>query len=251
MSNQNSSACLLEQRDKIAIVTLNRPQALNTLSIETLCELADRFDYLSGQESIAAIVLYGLGEAFAAGADIKELLALTPTSAVDFSRLGGRLFNAMRFAPQLIIAAIDGYCMGGGLDLALACDLRYATTGATLAHPGARIGILTGFGGTRRLPMAVGTRAAEELFTTADRINGEQAFELGLVQALAMGKSALELAVARAESFAAKGPRFIAQLKTVARLCEARHPRRSLLVERYLELCREGKTTKTQRHKEE
>jgi len=242
MSNQNKSASLLEQRDKIAIVTLNRPRALNTLSIETLRELADRFDYLSGQESIAAIVLHGLGEAFAAGADIKELLALTSTTAVDFSRLGGRLFNAMRSAPQLIIAAIDGYCMGGGLDLALACDLRYATTDATLAHPGARIGILTGFGGTRRLPLAVGVRAAEELFATADRINGEEAFKLGLVQALAVGMSALELATARAESFASKGPRFIAQLKTLTHIY-----RKQLLVERYLELCGEERTTKTQR----
>src|SRR5262249_35271627 len=117
MSNREINT-LVELRDRVAVLTLNRAYALNTLSVETICELTERFEQLSLLDNTGVTVLRGLGEAFAAGADIKELLELDPVKAVEFSRLGYRLFNAVRSSPQLVIAAIDGYCMGGGLDLA-------------------------------------------------------------------------------------------------------------------------------------
>jgi enoyl-CoA hydratase len=238
-SGDISPNILIERRDAIAIITINRAPQRNTLSIATIKDLIEAFTTLSQAAEITIIILHGLGEAFAAGADIKELLALNPISAVDFSRLGGRLFDAMRFSQKLIIAAIDGFCMGGGLDLALACDLCYAAPAAIFAHPGANIGIITGFGGTQRLPRAIGRVNAEQLFATAERINGRRAFEMGLVQALAEETSAIAFAIERATSMAKQGGDFIALIKTITRLAREKNcPRAPLLIERYRELIR-------------
>lgn len=201
--------------DSVAIVTLNRPSLRNTLSIETLKQLTETFLELSKSPSISIIILYGLGEAFAAGADIKELLKLTPLTAVDFSLLGGNLFRTICNTPQLVIAAIDGFCMGGGLDLALSCDIRYASNKAVFAHTGANIGIITGFGGTYRLPITVGKNKASQMFATAMRINAAQALEIGLVQSFASNTSAYELAIEKAIEFSKLGKDFISHIKNL------------------------------------
>jgi enoyl-CoA hydratase/carnithine racemase len=195
------------------IIALNRADLRNTLSIETIIQLTKTFAELSQETEISVIVLHGLGEAFAAGADIKELLKLTPQNAVEFSELGGKLFSTIVNSPQLIIAAVDGYCMGGGLDLALSCDLRYGSHKAIFAHPGANIGIITGFGGTYRLPNLVGLKKASQLFATAERINAKQALEIGLIQAIAENKSAYELAIEKGSIIAKLRKPFISHLK--------------------------------------
>jgi enoyl-CoA hydratase/carnithine racemase len=237
MSNHvNEDRLLYEERGATAIITINRPRQRNTLSISTLQELTATFAQLAGQEKISIIILTGLGEAFAAGADINELLALQPATAVDFSQLGGTLFETMRHAPQLIIAAIDGYCLGGGLDLALACDLRYASAKAVFAHPGANIGIITGFGGTKRLPAAIGETSAQEFLATAERINGQRAFEIGLVQAYCGETSALEFAWIRAQKISQQGSAVIKTLKRVVSIAGEDHPARELLLLRYGQL---------------
>ncbi|MBK7993781.1 MAG: enoyl-CoA hydratase/isomerase family protein [Blastocatellia bacterium] len=223
--------------ERIFVVTLNRAALRNTLSIETLKELTKTFKQLSQNNIATLIVLRGLGEAFAAGANIKELLALTPHIAVDFSLLGGNLFRTICNAPQLVIAAIDGYCMGGGLDLALSCDLRYASKQAIFAHPGANIGIITGFGGTYRLPKLIGMQKATELFATADRINALQALDCGLIQDFADNSTAYELALEKALDIVQLGKDHISKVKKLTRLAsDLKEPQANLLLNRYHKL---------------
>jgi enoyl-CoA hydratase len=186
-------ALVVEIRPNAAIVRINRPAERNSLSVATLEELVSTVSSLSTRREISAIILTGTGDVFASGADIRELAALTQTGAREFARRGQRLFQKIADAPQLTIAAINGYCMGGGLDLAIACDTRCASPRAVFAHPGARLGIITGWGGTQRLPRLVGAARALEMFTTAKRINSREAFEIGLVSRI--GEPVLDCAL--------------------------------------------------------
>ncbi len=190
---------VVEERDALAVIRINRPEQKNSLSAATLSDLDEAFTTLSARDRINAIIFTGTRDVFASGADIRELQILTPDSAREFARRGQRLFQKIADARQLTIAAVNGYCMGGGLDLALACRLRIASPGAIFAHPGARLGIITGWGGTQRLPALVGAPLALELFATARRMSALEAFEAGLVShvdADALGR-ALELALHR------------------------------------------------------
>ncbi|MDX6270666.1 MAG: 3-hydroxypropionyl-coenzyme dehydratase [Acidobacteriota bacterium] len=175
------AAVVVETRESVVVIRLNRPAERNPLSVATLEELDQLVSALSARTDICAIIFTGTGDAFASGADIRELGALTPATAFEFARLGQRLMQRIADAPQLTLAALNGYCMGGGLDLALACDLRCATPSAVFAHPGARLGIITGWGGTQRLPRLIGQARALEMFTTARRVTADEAHEIGLV----------------------------------------------------------------------
>lgn len=169
----------------VALVTIERAERLNTLSVGALDALDATFRDLAADDALSAIVLRGAGgEAFAAGADLNEVAALDPRTALAFAARGQRLFDAVERAPQFVIAAVDGFCMGGGLDLALACDARHASPGSVFAHPGAKLGILTGFGGTARLARTVGRARAIELFVTARRITAAEAHAIGLVDTI-------------------------------------------------------------------
>lgn len=170
-----------EARSSAIIVRINRPAERNTLSVATLEELDSIVSALTARTDVSAIIFTGTNDVFASGADLRELSALTPHTAREFALRGQRLFQKIADAKQLTIAAINGYCMGGGLDLALACDLRCASPGAVFAHPGARRGIITGWGGTQRLPRLIGTARALEMFTTARRVDCREAYEIGLV----------------------------------------------------------------------
>jgi enoyl-CoA hydratase/carnithine racemase len=130
------------------------------------------------------LVITGTNGYFAAGADIQELQALNARQAFEFSCRGQQLMNALGNHSAETIAAIDGYCMGGGLDLALACNLRYATSKSVLAHPGGRIGIMTGWGGTQRLPQIIGKARTLEMMVVGRRLSAEQAAEWGLIDAV-------------------------------------------------------------------
>ena len=178
-------AVVVEGRGSHAIVRLNRPAERNSLSVATLVELDAIISALSARDDISTIILTGTGDAFASGANIRELRALTSETAREFAFHGQRLMQRIADAPQLTIAAVNGYCMGGGLDLALACDLRCASPAAVFAHPGARLGIITGWGGTQRLPRLIGQTRALEMFTTARRVTATEAFEIGLVNRVA------------------------------------------------------------------
>jgi enoyl-CoA hydratase len=182
---------------RVALVRVERPAERNSLSAGTIEELDSAVSALTGRAGLRAVVFTGAGDVFAAGADIRELRRLAPESARVFARRGQELMRGIARAPQLTLAAVNGYCMGGGLDLALACDLRVASPAAVLAHPGARLGIITGWGGTQRLPRLVGRARALEMLLTARRVNGAEAFEMGLVNFLSDAplELALELAL--------------------------------------------------------
>lgn len=164
-----------------AVIRIDRPAQKNSLSAATLDALDEAFSSLSARDRIKAIIFTGTGDVFASGADIRELQTLTPDSALEFARRGQRLFQKIADARQLTVAAVNGYCMGGGLDLALACRVRVASPDAVFAHPGARLGIITGWGGTQRLPALVGAARALEMFATARRLSAREAREAGLV----------------------------------------------------------------------
>lgn len=176
---------IVEERGVVAVIRINRPSQRNSLSVETLSSLETAFGSLSAREEVAAVVFTGTGDAFASGADINELRTLTPDTARAFAERGQRLFRQIAGSRQLTVAAVNGYCMGGGLDLALTCRVRVAAPAAVFAHPGARLGIITGWGGTQRLPRLVGPARALEMFTTARRLTAAEALEFGLVDALA------------------------------------------------------------------
>jgi len=171
---------VVEEHDGAAVLRINRPGRRNSLSVATLSSLETAFAELSARPDITAVIFTGTADAFASGADIRELRTLTPDSARAFAERGQRLFQSIADARQLTIAAVNGYCMGGGLDLALACHVRVASPAAIFAHPGARLGIITGWGGTQRLPRLVGAARAVEMFLTARRLTAGEAFDCGL-----------------------------------------------------------------------
>lgn len=183
---------VVESRAGFSLIRLNRPAERNQLSIATLAELDAAVSALAVRPDVSVIIFTGTADVFASGANIRELRSLTPQTAREFAERGQSFFQKIADAPQLTIAAVNGYCMGGGLDLALACDVRCASSNAVFAHPGARLGIITGWGGTQRLPRLIGATRALELFTTARRISASEAFQIGLVTCI--GDPVLDLA---------------------------------------------------------
>ncbi|HWT03870.1 MAG TPA: enoyl-CoA hydratase/isomerase family protein [Pyrinomonadaceae bacterium] len=196
MTEENEAAgraVVVEVRSSISIVRFNRPAERNALSVATLEELDATVSTLAARDDIDSIIFTGTGDVFAAGADIRELSGLNAEAAGEFAARGQRLFQKIADARQLTIAAVNGYCMGGALDLALACDLRCAAPAAVFAHPGARLGIITGWGGTQRLPRLIGTARALEMFATAKRVGAREAYEIGLVSKV--GEPVLDCAI--------------------------------------------------------
>jgi enoyl-CoA hydratase len=179
--DEQTSHVVVEERGALAVIRVNRPEQKNSLNAATLSDLDEAFSILSTRDDIDAIIFTGTRDVFASGADIRELQTLAPDSARAFAERGQRLFQKISDARQLTIAAVNGYCMGGGLDLALASRVRVASPDAVFAHPGARLGVITGWGGTQRLPALVGTPLAIEMFATAKRVSAEEAFKIGLV----------------------------------------------------------------------
>jgi enoyl-CoA hydratase len=188
-----ADSILKEQIGPTAIIRFNRPAERNPLSRSTLEELRTVFNHFTSQAHLKTIIITGTENVFASGANIRELMQLDSTSAREFSRLGQALCETIADARPLTVAAINGYCMGGALDLALACDIRVASSSAVFSHPGARLGIITGWGGTQRLPRIIGKARALEFLATARRCSAAEAFEMGLVSEL--GEDAVETAL--------------------------------------------------------
>jgi enoyl-CoA hydratase len=186
-----------------AIATLQfcRPFERNPLSEATLDSLATALEEIKKHSSIQVLILTGTADVFLSGANIHELASLTATEAAAFSRRGQELTQRIANLEAVTIAAINGYCMGGGLDFALACDIRIASAKAVFAHPGARLGIITGWGGTQRLPRLIGRIKSLELFTTARRLTSAEALEVGLVTQI--GDPVLEAAIDLANTLVA------------------------------------------------
>ena len=177
----NTSPISEEYEGAIATLRFCRPIERNPLSINTIDTLNEALERIRNQPSIKVIILTGTDDIFLSGANIRELTTLDAKTAKAFSDKGQALTNDIATNHATTIAAVNGYCMGGGLDFALACDIRIASTNAVFAHPGARLGIITGWGGTQRLPRIIGRTKAIELFATARRLSGAEALKAGLV----------------------------------------------------------------------
>lgn len=195
----DSAVKVAEIVPSILLIQLNRSAERNPLSITTLTELRVLLQHWRDRDSIKAIIFTGVDDVFASGANIRELTSLDLKTASQFAKSGQGLLNSIACARQKTIAAINGYCIGGGLDLALACDIRVASINARFAHPGARLGIITGWGGTQRLPRLIGKPRALEFFLTAKTIDAEHALHIGLIDHIAdpLLEAALQLATDR------------------------------------------------------
>jgi len=168
----------------VTLVRFAKPAKRNSLSTATLTELDALLTELLNNEAVETIIFTGTDDVFLSGANIRELAQLDTDSALEFANFGQRLFQSIANARQKTVAAINGYCMGGGMDLALACDTRVASIDAKFPHPGARLGIITGWGGTQRLPRLIGKARALDLFATARRFTAAEALDFGLIDAV-------------------------------------------------------------------
>jgi enoyl-CoA hydratase len=211
-----SELVLRERREGVALLTLNRPEQLNALSRAMLGALAARVAELAAEPELRAVVLTGAGRAFAAGADIAEMQRMTPLEAEALSRLGHASLAALEALPVPVIAAVNGFALGGGLELALACDFIYAARKAKLGQPEVNLSLIPGFGGTSRLPRRVGPGWARELVLTGEPIASELAERIGLVNRVFDDEAALlEAALAAGQTIAKKGPLAVARAKRV------------------------------------
>lgn len=191
----------IEIEGGVALVTLDRPP-VNAINSRMLEELSDAFGGFAGNGEVKAVVVAGAGRNFAAGADIKEIAALEPGAGVRaFSRKGIAAFERIATLPKPVFAAVRGFCLGGGNELAMACHVRYADPGAQFGQPEIKLGICPGFAASQRLPRLVGMPAAIELLMTGEPIGAEEALRLGLVQRV-VGPGADVVAAARATASA-------------------------------------------------
>lgn len=188
------TALLTEKKGGAIIIKFNRPKIRSPLSVFVLKCLDELLDAAAGDEKLKKVVFTGKDAVFASGADLREIAALSAASAHEFAARGQRLMNKISASEKLTIAAVNGFCFGGALDLALSCDKRIAAPEAEFSHPGVNLGIITGWGGTQRLPRLVGAAAALEMFMTAERVSAEKALRIGLIDAVSADplRSALE-----------------------------------------------------------
>ena len=172
----------IEVANRVGYILLDTGSRFNKLSLTTIRELKRAFSQVEADVTANVIVLSGYpGESFAVGADIGQMVNFTPSDAFHFAELGQSLFEQIESCSKPVIGALNGITMGGGCDLAMACDLRIAAQSMQIAHPGAKLGIITGFCGTRKLPRIVGSNVAREIFMTSDSYSAKDALRMGLV----------------------------------------------------------------------
>jgi enoyl-CoA hydratase len=198
---------LLTVEENIAVITINRPKFLNALNTEVFFELSEVLDSIEKDDSIRAVVLTGSGEkAFVAGADISEMQHKNVLEAREFSALGNRIMLKLENLNKPVIAAVNGFALGGGCELAMACDIRIAGNRAKFGQPEVGLGIIAGFGGTQRLSRLVGSGIAKEILFTGEMINSERAYEIGLVNRVTDASEVVEEAKKMAKTIASKSP---------------------------------------------
>lgn len=198
---------ILEKEEHLAIVTINRPKALNALNSETLKDLDVVLENLENDSNIYCVILTGSGEkAFVAGADIAEMKDLSEEEGKEFGLLGNKIFRRLEKLDKPVIAAISGFALGGGCELAMACDIRIASEKARFAQPEAGLGITPGFGGTQRLSRLVGEGKAKELIYTCSMIKADEALRIGLVNKVVELENLMDEAKKMANSIIANAP---------------------------------------------
>jgi enoyl-CoA hydratase len=207
MTDENRMIRLAREEDGVAIITVDRPDKLNALNAQTVQQLDAALRAAGGDDAVRAVIITGSGEkAFVAGADIAELAKMGPIDGVQVSRAGQDTFRLLERMPKPVIAAVNGFALGGGLELALACHIRLASSRARFGLPEVKLGIIPGYGGTVRLPRLVGRGRALELMLSGDMIDAEEAFRIGLVNRVLEPDALLGAARDMARRMAANGP---------------------------------------------
>jgi len=203
----NMTHVLLEKKDHIAIATINRPKALNALNSEVLTDLNELVDLVKADSDIYALILTGSGEkAFVAGADIGEMSTLTKEGGEAFGKKGNDVFRKLETLPIPTIAAVNGYALGGGCELSMACDIRLCAETAVFGQPEAGLGITPGFGGTQRLARLIGPGMAKQLIYSAKNIKADEALRVGLVNAVYPAEELMPAAEKLAAAIAKNAP---------------------------------------------
>lgn len=205
---------LLEVENGIALLTINRPKALNALNSETLAELNACLVELENNDDVKVVILTGSGEkSFVAGADISEMVNATPAEGRKMGLLAREAFGRLENMPQVTIAAVNGFALGGGCEISMACDIRVASDNAKFGQPECGLGILPGFGGTQRLPRLVGKGRAKELIFTCDMISADEAFRMGLANHVVPQAELIDYCKAMAGRIMKNGPLAVALAK--------------------------------------
>jgi len=204
MSYQN---LILNKEGFIATVTVNREKALNALNVDVLKEIHDCFSALSKDTEVRVVIVTGAGDkAFVAGADIASMSQMTPTDAIEFGKLGHAAMDAVDQCAKPVIAAVNGFCLGGGMELALSCDFIYASEKAKLGLPEVNLGLFPGWGGTQRLSRLVGKGRAKEMIFSAKIISVQEAFDAGIVNKICKPEELLNEVKAVAAEICKKSP---------------------------------------------
>ncbi len=202
----NYQTLIFETSNRIATVTINRPEKLNALNAQAKSELREVFSQIKTDNNVDVVILTGAGEkAFVAGTDIKELTSLNSESGKEFSAQGQEVFDSIENLGKPVIAAINGYALGGGCELALACHIRIASENAKFGQPEVNLGIIPGYGGTQRLARLVGRGRAMEMILTGNQIDAQEALRIGLVNKVVPQAELRASATAMAQLLASKG----------------------------------------------
>jgi enoyl-CoA hydratase len=196
--------------DGIATLTVNRPDKLNALNAATIAELGAAIDEVRTRDDIRGLIVTGAGRAFIAGADISELAAETPVSARELALKGQRIFGRFETSPKPVIAAVNGFALGGGCELALACHIRIAAEQAKFGQPEVKLGICPGYGGTQRLARLIGKGRALQLLMTGETIDAAEAYRLGLVNRVVAADGLIQAAAEMLRQILANGPLAVA-----------------------------------------
>jgi enoyl-CoA hydratase len=200
----------LEVADRVATLTVNRPNKLNALNDATIAELGIAIDQIRVDDSIGGAILTGAGRAFAAGADVSELSNQTPVLAKARARAGQDVFRRFETSPKPIIAAVNGFALGGGCELAMACHIRLASDAAKFGQPESKLGLLPGYGGTHRLARLVGKGRANQLLLTGEMIDAAEAYRIGLVNKVVAADALMNEARTMMKTILANGPLAVA-----------------------------------------
>lgn len=196
---------LLKKEQNIGILTISRPKALNALNSNLLDELDKAIDMVANDDEIHVLIITGEGKAFVAGADIAEMKDMDVFEAREFAKKGLSVFRKIELMEKPVIAAVNGYALGGGCELSMCCDIRIASEKAKFGQPEVGLGITPGFAGTQRLPRIVGMAKAKELIFTGDTIDANEAFNIGLVNKVVSKESLMDEAISLAKKIASKG----------------------------------------------
>ena len=207
----------IEVNEDIALVTISRPEAMNALNTRFFNEMDAVIAEISKKENVKVMIITGEGKAFVAGADISEMVDMTPEQGSAFSKVGQNTFRSLEKMEIPVIAAINGFALGGGLELAMGCDFRIASTKAKFGQPEVNLGMIPGYAGTQRLPRLVGLADALLLLMSGDMINAAEALRIGLVQKLTEPEELMDVVMKIAKTIASKGPKAVRKVKYVAR----------------------------------